>query len=104
MTAPYRFLGDSASLTVNDDQRSLTRFGESVELNEDQIERAFSTNLPVIPEEAFHSVGFTNDELSKYPTAFAQASAPASFLEKKRAALQILHDLRAQHNEVKANG
>lgn len=72
----------------------LTRFGQRVDL---PAEIADDTRrdggLICIPAEAFDALGFTQAELDAYPTPASHANA--EFQDKKRRALDILHELRS---------
>lgn len=73
----------------------LTRFGQRVELPEElAAETKHPRGLPCVPVEAFDAIGFTPEELKKFGAAQSHENAPPEFLEKKRLALQILHEYR----------
>lgn len=84
----YRFLGtDSEVAGVH-----LIRFGQKVETEDHQA----ALKAICIPDADFTEIGFTESELQDYATPAAQVAAPASFHEKKRQALLILHKLRGE--------
>lgn len=91
----------------------LTRFGQRVELTEELAEQTKQHGgLPCIPAEQFDALGFTPAELKKYALAASHDryeigpdgkllifKAPEEFLEKKRNALTILHEIREKYAE-----
>lgn len=89
----------------------LTRFGQRIDLPEELAEQTkMHGGLPCIPAEQFDGLGFTPAELKKYALAASHDrheiapdgrllvfKAPDEFLEKKRQALTILHEIREAH-------
>lgn len=76
----------------------LTRFGQRVDLPPEFAQQTkHPRGLPCIPAEDFDAIGFTAEELRKYGPVQTHDGAPAEFQEKKRAALQVLHDLRGEN-------
>lgn len=67
----FRFVG--TTLDIGD--RRLTRLGEKITLDSDM-------GAPLITEEAFQSVGFTEDELKAYATPGQRAEMPSEFASK----------------------
>lgn len=96
-----RFLGIEAEVYG----KGLSKFGQSIELPEDQANAAIASNAPLLPETEFLACGFTPEELDRYayPGARQQPdpNAPAqkqsewkAFEQKWRAARIALHDYR----------
>ena len=109
----YVFLG---GLTEAPIVGRLTQFGQRFEVTPEQAKEFIERNggIPAIPADRFDSVGFTEPELKKYPSAASHwrqetmpdgttkvISAPPEFLEKKKRALEILHEIRQPSGEEK---
>lgn len=89
----YVFVGTFVSLP---DGRDIKQFGSVIELPEDVAEHYITDGVQLVPKSDFDSIGFTPDELAKYPTVYMQNSTPApdDFMQKRKHAWDMLHDLR----------
>jgi hypothetical protein len=89
-----RFIGNKADVGGT----KLTRFGQVFQLPDD-VAAELVTNpaakLPALPDTDFSMIGFTSRELELYQFPSAHADAPEAFLNKKRAALSRLTELRS---------
>lgn len=90
--AKYIFVGGSDSMCGGTAMKS---FGQAIELTEEQAEEAMRGGCALLPADQFNSIGFTPDELKKYPTAGYQINAPKPFLEKRQAAWSKFGELYA---------
>jgi hypothetical protein len=91
--AIYRFVGDSAD--VYNPSYAFRRFGQKADLDDAQAQQLVAKRrLPLIPEAEFDAIGFTDDELAKYPSAISHMNAPAEFQRKKKTALIALEEFR----------
>lgn len=70
--------------------------GASFEMPDETAHRAIAEGAPLLPKASFDALGFSAEEMKKYPNAKAQAAAPAEFHEKLLAARIAVHDYRAQ--------
>lgn len=106
-----RFLGLE---TVIEGHGKLDRFGQRIELPEQLANEIGSVNAPILPDDLFVEIGFTNEELrdfatpgSHVPIEFvpsgddeadnkqrAVIAKQRAFLEKKKVALVALHEWR----------
>lgn len=105
MKETYRFVG--AESTVGDVQ--LKRFGQKIELTEEEAHNAILGGAAVIPDAEFEALGFTDQELAKFPHVGQQVLAPVAFKDKKhkahdmfRSALHRLGQVALQALEVAA--
>jgi hypothetical protein len=87
----YRFVGSNSDIG---DSIRLIRFGQSVELSDEQARNAVLGGCALVPDEAFTEIGFTNAELSSFASVGSHERAPAEFIDKKRRALMAAHELR----------
>jgi len=88
----FRYLGDTSE--VFNPSYSFRRFGQIADMDEDFAQQKCVEGLPIIPEETFDSIGFEDAELEKYPSAISHMEAPQAFKEKKKRALDALHQYR----------
>jgi hypothetical protein len=84
----YRFVGTFCAI---DDGTHLEVFGQSIELDQADAERAILQNAALVPEADFEGVGFTQQELEQYSSISLHEGAPAEFLEKRKQVWSILH-------------
>lgn len=70
--------------------------GAQFEIAEEVGRCAIADGAALLPKDAFDAVGFTADELAKYPNAKKQSEAPKDVQAKLLAARIALHDYRAQ--------
>lgn len=90
-----RFLGVFSELAG----ARLDRFGKSFQVADaDAVEFVTGPDakLPALPAAEFDKIGFTSQELERYQWPSTHADAPQSFLDKKRAALARLAEIRNQ--------
>ena len=85
----WRFLGSNSSI---EGVASLTEFGQQIELSPDMA--AAALRICCIPDAQFSEIGFTDEELAVYKWPASHDTAVPAFLQKKRAALAVLHMLR----------
>lgn len=71
-------------------------FGEALEMPDAVANRAIHEGAALLPEHVFAAVGFTAEEIAKYPNPRVQTNAPESWKAKHLAARIALHDYRAQ--------
>lgn len=87
MKKQYRFIGTE---TIIGDHR-LTRLGEAIELTEEEAANVLGpTGAPLLTEEAFESIGFTEQELSIYAFPGQRVDAPEAFTDKMSVAFVAL--------------
>lgn len=86
-----RFLGTECTIG---DHPSLKTFGQVIELDETLALEAIAGGAALIPEAEFAALGFTADELREYAQPGLHQFAPPTFLDKKRAGLLKLHEIR----------
>lgn len=85
----------------------LLRLGQSVELPEAIYRDAVHGGALLLTEEEFNGLGFTAEELEKYPTGGLQRFAPEAVREKLKAGGLIVHKMRtaeADKPEGEVNG
>jgi len=70
--------------------------GQKFDLTDQQARSLIGRGAALLPEEQFNGIGFTAEEIAKYPNARRQADAPASFHAKHEAALTAAREHRAQ--------
>ena len=87
----YRFVGSNSDIG---DSIRLIRFGQSVELSDEQARNAVLGGCALVPDEAFTEIGFTNAELTSFASVGSHERAPADFLDRKKRALLAAHELR----------
>lgn len=87
----YRFIGTETEIAG---VCTLTRFGQSVDLDPELAAEAVEGGAPILPEALFSSVGFTAGELDRFAEIGSHFDAPAEFLAKKKAALLKMHEWR----------
>lgn len=87
--ATYRFIGDVALVHIDGRDISLTEFGQTVDLADDQAKLEVSQRVPLLSEAEWKKIGITDAELDSYPTNIEQRLAPAAFLIKKQKALDL---------------
>jgi hypothetical protein len=68
--------------------------GSVLEMPEELAHGAIRDGAAILPEETFQTLGFTKEELEKYPNAKLQTSATPEFHAKHKAGRMALHDLR----------
>lgn len=87
----YRFVGTFADLG---DNRMLNRFGDSVELTDEEAANAISQRVAIIPDATFQQLSFTPAELQNY--GYPEASVPDDhpFHAKRKKAWLAVHELR----------
>jgi hypothetical protein len=78
----YRNVGDYSEVCGH----KLNRFGQSVDLTDEQADEAIVGGAELLPEADFNDCGFTADELKKYPNPLKRMKAPEEFIEKYREA------------------
>lgn len=71
-------------------------FGDALEMPDALANRAISEGAALLPEKLFAAVGFTAEEIKKYPNARVQTNAPESWKQKHYKARLALHDYRLQ--------
>lgn len=81
--AKYFYVGGSESMCGT---TALKSFGQSIDLTPEQAEVAQRGGCVLISADDFNAIGFTSDELKKFPTAGYQINAPQSFLDKRQSA------------------
>lgn len=70
--------------------------GAAFEMPEEVAHEAIVHGAALLPKEAFDALGFTADELKRYPNAKRQTDAPADVQAKLLSARIAVHDYRAQ--------
>ena len=88
----YRFIGSQGAII--DSPHTFHRFGQKAEIDDKTAAEKIADGFPILPGAAFDALGFTEKELTDYPSAQSHEEAPQSFKDKKRAALMALHELR----------
>jgi len=100
MLSPYVLIGGPFEIydTAHSGESHLFNctLGAQFELEAEQANRSIADGAALLPKDLFDELGFSEDEIKKYPSANAQASAPAEFQAKLLAARKALHDYRAQ--------
>lgn len=69
--------------------------GQKLDIPEALANSAIAAGASMLPEEEFAEIGFTADELAKYPNAYVQMNAPSQFHVKHAAAIQAVREYRA---------
>lgn len=77
----------------------LNRLGQPVELPEAIYRDAVHGGALLLTEAEFQSLGFTEEELEKYPTGGLQRFAPEPVLAKIKAGGLIVHKIRTAEAE-----
>jgi hypothetical protein len=90
--AIYRFVGDNAD--VYTPSYALRRFGQKADMDDALAKQVILNGVQLIPEAEFEAIGFSDDEIAKYPSAISHMSAPDEFKRKKKTALIALHEFR----------
>ena len=85
----------SGTFEVMDTPHKGEAFGQRLDMPEHLVASAVLAGASLLPEDEFKELGFTPEELSQYPNAFAQAGAPAEFRAKHAAAIQAVREYRA---------
>lgn len=88
----YRFVGDQADVYTPTYQ--FRRFGQKAEIDDVLAQQLIRKRIPLIPEAEFEAIGFTDDELAKFPTAISHMGATDEFKRKKKTALLALEEFR----------
>jgi hypothetical protein len=95
----YYFVGSNSDIG---DLIRLTRFGQAVELSDEQAREAVLGGCALVPEAEWDEIGFDRPELERFASVASHERAPAAFIEKKKAALLAVHNLRARYEEGQA--
>lgn len=88
-----RFIGTKSELAGT----KLDRFGRAFEVPDKDVADLVTgpdAKLPALPQAEFDKIGFTSQELERYQWPSTHADAPKEFLDKKKAALARLHEIR----------
>lgn len=90
--ATYIFVGGSDSMCGG---TAMKTFGQAIDLTQEQADQAMRGGCALLPADQFKALGFTPEELKKYPTAGFQSNAPKPFLEKRQNAWNKFGELYA---------
>jgi hypothetical protein len=90
--AIYRFVGDHAD--VYNPPYNFRRFGQKAEMDEALAKHVVLLGVQLIPEAEFDAIGFSDEDISRYPSAISHMNAPDDFKRRKKTALMALHDFR----------
>ena len=71
-------------------------FGTVYDIPQPLADKAISEGAALLPEALFAQVGFTAEEIKDYPNPRMQKNAPVDWKLKHKAALDALHNYRAQ--------
>ncbi len=85
----YRFLGAHAEIGG----QVAERFGQPIDMPED-LYLEIRHKIPLLPEEDFAALGFSEGELQKYSLPRTWATAPQEFQDKKEAAVSLWYQNR----------
>lgn len=86
MEQKYRFAGTKSQIG----DRELTKLGEEIMLTASEARNAIEGHCPLVPDAAFRSVGFTDDELRRYATPGGRADMPPAVEAKLRQAWGLI--------------
>jgi hypothetical protein len=89
----YRFVGAVADLG---DSRTLTRFGQSIELKDSEVADLVRQKVPLITDAAFSEIGFTALELQEFSVPDTPVPSTSTFHMKRHKAWLAAHDLREE--------
>jgi hypothetical protein len=93
----YIFLGSHTAISGEDYSHTLTKFGEAVELTEEQAAGHVIHGARLLPAEEFAKCEFTPEELEMNSDLLAHDdTADEEFLEKRAAAFERCDTFRAE--------
>ena len=74
-------------------ETKLNRLGQVINLTDEDADQARRGGACILPAQLFDEIGFTEEELKKYPTPADSFNAPIEFKFKRDLALSLYHDL-----------
>ena len=100
----YRNIGESTLQDATGATITLNQLGQKVDLSDDQIaqyranERDSSPRPALLSEKEFESIGFTDQEISDFPSLASQVSAPEDMQGKLTKARELFIGLGPKEN------
>lgn len=96
----YRFVGSVTENCALGSGYKAERFGHPIKFAAEDAHIAIAGGGAWIPDHNFKSIGFSDEQLRRYPFHGMQIRAPLDFQEKKRQAQDVFRNLYLQEREL----